>query len=72
MDQRLSFFTTHVVICVTQDESDGCKEVGFTRAISSNHDVVMGGEVLNDGFIFVCFETSYDHPFDVHYCFGFV
>lgn len=62
----MSFFPRHVVICVTQNEPDGCKKVGLSRTVSSDDNIVMGREILDNSLVFVRFKSSDDDTLDVH------
>ncbi len=53
MKQGLSFFLSHLSICVTEHETDGCEEIALAGAIATNNNIVLRGEGFDNGLIFV-------------------
>ena len=53
MQKSLSLFTTHLVICIAENETDGSKKIAFACPIATDDNIVMGRERFNDRLIFV-------------------
>ena len=54
----MALFTTELGVVIAQDETDGCEEVGFARAVATDDYVVLGRERLNDCLVLVTVQTS--------------
>ena len=58
MKKCLPFLPSHLCIGVAEDKTNGRKEVTLSRAISSDDNVVFGGEGLNHGLLAIATEES--------------
>lgn len=57
MEESASLFAPHLSVCIAENETDGCEEITFPRAIAPYNDVVLRRERLNDGLILVAVVT---------------
>jgi hypothetical protein len=63
MDESLSFLSSHLRVCITEDESNGSEEVALPGAIATNNDIELGREWIDDGLVLIAALT-------VNYCFA--
>ena len=66
VQQCLSLLGPEVRVLVGQDELDRVEEVGFSRPVSTDDDVVSGVERLDDRLLAVGLEALDDDLLDVH------
>ena len=49
----MPLLSTHLSICIAEDETNGGEEIAFSGAIVPNYHVVFRGERLDDGLFLV-------------------
>lgn len=58
MKQSLTLLTSHLSICIAQDEADGGEEVGLSGSIATDDDIALWRERLDDCLLLVTMRLS--------------
>ena len=58
VQQSLTLFPGHVPVRIIQHEPDGPKEIGFSRPVAPNNDIVVRGKRCNDRLVSVRLEPK--------------
>ena len=53
MQKTLSLLAAHRSVCIAEDKADGGKEITLSGAITTDNDVGLGGEGLDDSLVLV-------------------
>lgn len=53
MKKRLSLFSTHLCVGITQDELYGLEEITFPRPVAPNYDIMLWRERFGDSLVLV-------------------